>query len=176
MHANIPMCSIHNVNHSPQSVLAVSPTSSHPARGFSLAEVTIALGLVAFALVALFGLLSTALQVSKKSKTELQAAQIAFTLLTTRRAAPLVELAEHPLPPLNQTNSGIRQKWLDRSGRVVSSRNDAYFGVSYEIEPISENTAKVYLAVMRPPLEGANYEPLNKAEESFETTTYVRLK
>ncbi len=151
--------------------------SSVARKGFSLIEVMIALGVVVFALVALCGLLSSGLKVARQAKTELFAAQVASSLLAERRAAPLATMpATHPLPPLTNSPAGLQTALLDRSGRVASSGSQAYYSLFYEIVPSNEGIARVFVALVHPPQSSGNYQAIPKAEENYETTTYIRYK
>ncbi len=62
----------------------------HPP-GFSLVEVVLALGICAFVLVALIGLFSTGLRTGRESEEQVQAANLASQILTTRFAAPATD-------------------------------------------------------------------------------------
>jgi len=153
---------------------SVTPTLSP---GFSLVEVMIALGVVVFALVALCGLLSSGLKVARQAKTELFAAQIASSILAERRAAPLAAMsAVNALPPLSNSTAGLQNVRLDRSGKVAAGAGDAYYSLLYEIIPSDEGIARVFVALIHPPQTAGNYTAIPKAEEHYETTTYIRYK
>lgn len=57
--------------------------------GFTLVETVLALGLVAFALVSLTGLLLLSLKTNRESMEQVKAANLAATMLSQRRAAPV---------------------------------------------------------------------------------------
>lgn len=141
-------------------------------RAFSLIEVTIALGVVVFALVALFGLLSNGIKVSRQSRTELMAAQVASAILAERRSAPTATLLDNPIDPL--TNSiPLQNVSLSRSGRKTST--DPYYSLRYKVDILSPRLCRVYLALSHPARGGASYSDIAQAEESYETTSYIRL-
>ncbi len=142
--------------------------------GFSLTEVVIALGLVVFALVALFGLLSSGLNISRDSKSEMFSAQMVSTLLAERRSLPTNDQLASPILPLNVSSGGLQTRFLDRNGEVVS-RDLAYAGLAFEIEPLDSSTARLYVAVAQPPPKEATHAAYASAREHFEVTTYVRL-
>lgn len=158
----------HNIN--------LSPTSAHR-QAFSLVEVSLALAVAAFVLVAILGLLSNGIQMSHQSKAELQSAQVASSLLAVRRAAPTLELPECPLPALTNAVTALQSLFLDRTGRKTPSFDKAYYSMFYTIEPLSNRTARIYLSLTHPPVPNAagGYGAISKAEEFYETTTYVRL-
>jgi len=149
--------------------------------GFSLIEVTIAMGVVAFTLVALLGLLSTGLKVARQAKGELIAAQVASSLLNERRSAPLAQLDNNPLPQLTNSTASLQQALLDRSGLKTASTADAYYSVFYDVKldtnsaGTSTNGARIYLALTHPAQTGSGYTNIAKASERYETTTYIRL-
>ncbi|NJK91502.1 MAG: hypothetical protein HC904_06570 [Blastochloris sp.] len=64
--------------------------------GFSLIEVTLALGVMAFSVTVLIGLLSASLKTNKESMEQVKAANLAATMISQRRATPL---NTDPLPP-----------------------------------------------------------------------------
>ena len=146
---------------------------------FSLIEVTLSLGILAFALLAIFGLLSNGLLVSKQARTEMLAAQVASSILAERRVTPLAALTNNPLPPLTTSSGGLKSTTLDRSGKPSSS--EPYFSLFYEVEPLDtinpqdSRVARVYLALAHPVQTGASFTDLAKAGERYETSTYIRL-
>ncbi len=153
-----------------------SATASLPRiQGFSLIEVMIALGVAVFALIALCGLLSSGLRVARLARTELFAAQVASTILAERRAAPLAAMPSSPLPPLTNAAPGLQRVLLNQAGQAASA-TDAYYSLVYEIAPAGDDLARVFIALSHPPQTGSDYLGIARAEENFETTTYVRLR
>lgn len=70
-------------------VLAFFVRSEHlSAKGFSLVEVTLALGVVAFALVAVLGLFGSSLRAAKESHEDTKLADIAVTIANMLREDP----------------------------------------------------------------------------------------
>lgn len=159
-------------------IMAFTPPATASRKAFSLVEVTLALGVAAFVLVAILGLLSNGIQMSHQSKAELQSAQVASSLLAIRRAAPTLELPDCPLPILTNAVPTLQSLLLDRAGRKVSSLDKGYYSMFYTIEPLGGRTARVYLSLTHPPVPNAaeGYRAISKAEEFYETTTYVRLR
>ena len=147
--------------------------------GFSLIEVTIAIGVVVFAMIALLGLLSTGLKVARQAKGELVAAQLASSILTERRTAPLATLENNPLPALTASLTNLQRKLLDRSGLQTASAANAYYGVYYtialDVNGSVTNGAQVFLALTHPVRPGTSYSDIAQSSERYETTTYIRL-
>ncbi len=83
----------------PRRLLASRRTASVAA--FSLVEVVVALGIFTFALVAIIGLFVTGLNTNKESSDQIQAANFASLLISSRRALPTNVIANFALPPLN---------------------------------------------------------------------------
>lgn len=93
-----------------------------PSRGFSLIEVTIALGIVAFAVVAILGLLPTGLNTLRHSMDETIQAQI---LQTISGRAVIADFENLQAP----------QTWyFDDEGIPVSGAAESYFTVTTESE------------------------------------------
>lgn len=149
--------------------------SSSRIQGFSLIEVMIALGVAVFTLIALCGLLSTGLKVARQAKTELFAAQVGSTILSERRAAPLADMPSCPLPVLTNAPAGLQRALLNEAGKTASA-SDAYYSLLYEIAPVGDGTARVFLALSHPPQTGNTYQAISKGEENYEATTYIRWK
>ena len=74
-------------------------------RGFSLTEVVLALGIFAFAVVALLGLLTVALSSSQESGERLAASNLAAEIIGKRRSSPDAELAGFVLPRLTDVSA-----------------------------------------------------------------------
>jgi len=94
-------------------------------KGFSLVEVTLALGLCAFTLVALLGLLPVALN-SARSATEIS------------RSAKAIEHMASELSQSRFTNvvgMANQTRYFDYDGLVTTNTNDAYFTVRATIVP-----------------------------------------
>ncbi len=87
------------------------------ARAFSLVEVSLALGVVAFALVGLLGLFPAGLAASRDNANETRAAQLAQSVFTTLRGQPLASAelggAVLDLTASNQTTLYAAQDGLE---------------------------------------------------------------
>jgi type II secretory pathway pseudopilin PulG len=143
--------------------------------GFSLIEVMIAMGIVVFVLIALLGLLSSGLKVSGQAKTELEAAQLASSLINLRRAAPTGSLQDCPLPSLTNAAPTLQHLFLDQTGRVSNTQADAYYDLCYTISP-GEGAARIFLSLSHPARNNTTtFAAIGKSDVHFETVTYVRL-
>jgi Tfp pilus assembly protein PilV len=156
-------------------------------RGFSLVEVTIALGIFVFAGFALIGLLAVALQNNSDSKQRLQAATIAEFICSTRRACPTTDLStlqpNFPLPTLvTSANNYSTPAYLTWNGSATTLANgDARFGLIYSISvptgyappppPTTPSKATVYLYIYWPALA----PPSSATTGHFELTTTMAL-
>jgi uncharacterized protein (TIGR02598 family) len=86
---------------------------------FTLVEVVVALSIFSFALVAIVGLFMVGLNTSKESSDQIQEANFASLLISTRRALPTNVIANFALPPLNVLYSSAGT-YLTNSAGVAS--------------------------------------------------------
>jgi len=152
---------------------------------FSLVEVVVALAVVVVAGFGLIGLLAAGMQNTQDSRQQLQAATIAESLCTTRRAAPTNDFttvqANFPLPVLTQaTNNFSSTTYLTWDGQQTNSAN-AHFGLLYKIAPTfysvpSGNTtagvSTVYMCFYWPALASST----NTSVGHFEVTANFPLQ
>jgi type II secretory pathway pseudopilin PulG len=153
---------------------------------FSLVEVVLALGVFVFAGFALTGLLSVGLQSSRDSNEQLQAANIAEFICSTRRAVPTTDLStlqpNFPLPALTNSVTTPTTVGLTWDGMQTPFITDptARFGLIYTIIPTlypvpagntSTGVSTVYLCLYWP----AHASPTNAANGHFEVTTTFAL-
>lgn len=131
--------------------------------GFSLIEITIAIGIMSFALLSLVGLTSIGMQRSGDSRKLQEAATVANRILQMRRSAPeavavgtLFDPTTFPLPPL--TTSVAQTNYLTVSGALAASATspDAIYGLAITIDaPAADQrsivTSKVALIIFWPP-------------------------
>lgn len=129
------------------------------ARAFSLVEVTLALALLVFALVALLALLPNGLASSLDASRQTAAASVACHVLTDLRAA-----AQKPAPQtsaiygVNLTNE-ISRFWVDSSGTVQPGAETAEFLVEISCNPVpADGNARTGVVRMRWPAGAA--EPM----------------
>lgn len=148
---------------------------------FSLVEVTLALGVVSFALLSLVGLTMVGMQRSADSRKLQEAAELANRFLQMRRAAPaanapgtLFDPAVFPLPPLTsiaagQTNS--QTNYLTSSGAKLASATapGAVYGLATSVSSPADalSPAKISLEIFWPP--GAT----NATRQSYFLTTEI---
>lgn len=106
------------------------------AAAFSLTEVVLALGLVAFVLVGILGLFTTGLRSVTDSERRIEAANLASALINQRVAQPNQVIAGSPLPvielsalPTNAAGSTQSLGFVDGDGKVVSQPGAARFRI-----------------------------------------------
>lgn len=92
--------------------------------GFSLAEVAISLGIVAFALTAIVGLLSATVKTSKSSMNDMLVSEMASDLVNTLRKQSFLTISSNP-PSVFFDVSGKRINGVDATTGVISSMTDA---------------------------------------------------
>jgi uncharacterized protein (TIGR02598 family) len=164
---------------------------SRPNRAFSLVEVTLTLGIAAFCLLALFGLLPIGLNSNRASVTQSGAANIATALAADLRGTPLpTQTNANPTSPqykisIPATGSAPIQTIFFRTngnpagkvGAAADPTQDPFYRAMLEIgkEPTSNGTAtKVHVLVTWPALgdRTANTAPKNFSG-SFETVIFL---
>ena len=89
----------------------------HFGAGFSLVEVTLALGVAAFCLLALFGLLPLGLQANQNSISQTAAASVLSSVIADLRATPRTSLTSSQYGITFGTAKSI---YFDREGRAVT--------------------------------------------------------
>jgi len=134
---------------SPRKLLGHRPDSG----GFSLVEVVMALGILAFAITALLGAFAVGMNTDRESIEELEATHILQSIIAERRANPTLTNTNMLLPVLN-TNS-IRTSYnaisLDEIGRVQQGARNGKFGLLYSVAPSpNTNSASIYCAIYWP--------------------------
>jgi type II secretory pathway pseudopilin PulG len=144
-------------------------------RAFSLVEVVLALGLISFALVTILGLFSIGVKINKESSDQIQAADLASRILALRRALPISNDSNLPIPPLTNTVliTNSQPILVAISGTTVTNNvptSDIY-NLNYRISPASTtNLMNVYLLLWGPP--GAA-EPTNNPSGYYEVSTQI---
>jgi Tfp pilus assembly protein PilV len=147
-------------------------------QAFSLVEVVLALGICAFVLIAMLGLLSTGLQSSKDSEDQIQAANVASLLISTCLANPTNSPANFAIPSSALTNGyanaypgGINFIGVD--GNLTNVSNAAYvITCQAGTNTISGSSlAQVYLMLTWP----ARATPSNVTVRRYEISTYIPL-
>ena len=148
-------------------------------RAFSLIEVVLALGICAFALVALFGLLGAGLQTNRDSEDQIQAANLMSMLVSTRMTAPTAAIANFAIPSSAMTNAygnaySGGTNFIGFDGKLT---NSAY--AAYQITcragtngMTGSGMAQVYLMLSWPP----QVNTTNALAKHYELLTYIPLR
>src|ERR1700674_3846005 len=89
----------------------------HFSAGFSLVEVTLALGVAAFCLIALFGLLPLGVQTNQSSISQTAAASVLSSVVADLRATPKTSLTS---PQYDITFGTAKLLYFDGEGRAVT--------------------------------------------------------
>jgi len=89
----------------------------HFLAGFSLVEVTLALGVAAFCLLALFGLLPVGLQANQNSISQTAAASVLSSIIADLRATPKTSLTSSQY---DITFGAEKSLYFDGEGRAVA--------------------------------------------------------
>ncbi|MEI8340006.1 MAG: prepilin-type N-terminal cleavage/methylation domain-containing protein [Verrucomicrobiota bacterium] len=121
--------------------------------GFTLIEVALAVGIFAFAGVALIGLFSIGLKNNRDSIEELEATTLSQSLLNIRKVSPTMVLPNFALPPLDQPaeTPPASPVFLAADGTLANSAATARFGLIYRIRPVTAAlTSSVYLCLYWP--------------------------
>jgi type II secretory pathway pseudopilin PulG len=140
-------------------------------------EVVVALGIFTFALVAIVGLFVTGLNTNKESSDQIQAANFASLLISSRRALPTNVIANFALPPLNVAYS-TTGTFLTNSGGVAAdgtTNETPTYNLFYQAGTntvTGSHLALVHLVVWSP-LSAAL--PTNNPGSRYEITTQVAL-
>jgi uncharacterized protein (TIGR02598 family) len=150
---------------------------------FTLVEVVIALGIFSFAIVAIVGLFAVGIDTNKESSEQIQAADVASLLISTRRAVPTSTIANFALPPLNVQYSSTgtyltNESGVATDGTLTGARTYNLFyqiGTNYQTganPATGTHLALVHLMLWWPT---ASPMPLNNAGNRYELTTQVVL-
>ncbi len=107
---------------------------------FSLVEVVLALGVVSFAIVAIFGLIPTGLQTSHSSQDETRAAQLAQAILSSMASQAPTQFASVQLPlndnstaptfNLSSTSTATIQFYASNDGKLVSAAANSTYAIT----------------------------------------------
>jgi uncharacterized protein (TIGR02598 family) len=144
---------------------------------FTLVEVVVALGIFSFALVAIVGLFMVGINTSKESSDQIQAANFASLLISSRRALPTNAIANFALPPLNVPYSSAGTYLTGNSGVAAdgTTTGTPVYNLFYQVG--TNNAAGPHLAqvhlVLWWPITAAM--PTNNPSSRYELTTQVAL-
>lgn len=147
------------------STLIRRPISLCGHRGaFSLVEVTFAVGIAAFVLVALLGLMMVGIDASRRASEDTTVAALAGTIIAELRSGDYGTNVSSP-----------PARYFDYRGKSMATTNDAYFRCQIETFPLQTNSflpgvpsdvskgVRVRLSFYWPPSK-------SQPEEIFETT------
>ena len=159
-----------------------SPSSVCISKGFSLIEVTLALGIIAFAMIPLVGLLSTGLNIQKQAIDQARAVQVQSSATSAIWGVRKTTSGGEFLPPLQSVNVGAGQSqlgWteqgtfvpesdtsLDRRGSVVILQPTA---------PTQVQSRSAYISVAWPASARWVSGKWTNAEGSVETVVYFNI-
>lgn len=139
------------------------PPAGQRPRGFSLVEVTLALGIAAFCLLTLFGLLPTGINIVQKASEETIALNRASALLADVKATPATSSLSTrygmDLTGASSAGTTLPEFLLDEQGNPVGKTSGAArYRVGYRISAPSSQPlgARVYLRVSWPGLASAS--------------------
>jgi len=159
----------------PRKTFSLLPINT---RAFSLVEVVVALGICTFVLFAMVGLLGTGLQSGKDSEDQIQAANMASLLISTRVAAPTNSIANFAIPESAMTNGyssayAAGTNYLGYDGKTTNAASASY-RIVYQAGTnamTGSAVSQVYLMLSWP----AQANPANAAVRSYELLTYIPL-
>jgi uncharacterized protein (TIGR02598 family) len=148
-------------------------------RAFSLVEVVLALGLCTFVIVGLVGLLSVGIQSGKDSEDQIQAANMASLLISTRSAAPTNYITNFGIPVTAMTNSygnafTAAVNYIANDGTLTNATYAAY-QITCQAGTNSQTgseAAQVYLMLSWPPQANV----ANGTARHYELLTYIPLQ
>jgi Tfp pilus assembly protein PilV len=129
-------------------------------RAFSLVEVVLAIAVCSFALIAILGLFTTGLQSTRESEQQIQAANLASTLISMRMATPTNDIPNLPnfaIPTAALSNLFAPvysvPTYVGSDGQTTTVANAAYL-ISCQAGTNSNtgnNMAQVYIMLSWPP-------------------------
>jgi len=144
----------------PQSACASATAARRlPRDAFSLVEVVVAIGVVAFVLIAIFSLTTVSLKVNRDAVEQMQAANILTATLRMRRAFPFetstsTDVGRLALGSLsNASPAGVYfTNWVNASGQTTTSNSlDAAFRVLSQVTTNSvTRSSQVFLRMEWP--------------------------
>lgn len=119
--------------------MKLSPSLRHNARrGFSLVEVTIALGIASFCLLGIVGMLPVGLSSKRDSTASLLASGVVNSVVTDLHSLDSSTSATTtPAFKFDLANSGVQTRFLDKDGQDVGTswQPDAIYRLSVKLTP-----------------------------------------
>lgn len=113
----------------------------HQCAGFTLVEVTLALGLAAFGLLAIYALLPAGMNSEADSMRTTAAASLASAIVADLQGAPLIPSGATSATPrygLNPTKQGTQLLYLKGEGSKVVSAGEADFRATVSLLPAAD--------------------------------------
>ncbi len=150
---------------------------------FSLVEVVFAIAICSFVLIAILGLFTTGLQSTKESGEEIQAANLASTLVSLRMAAPtnnIVALPNFAIPASAMMNAyagaypgNVSTSYVGMDGQTTTAANAVYaITCMAGTNTLTGNgISQVYLMLSWPPQVNAS-----SAAGRYELTTFIPIR
>lgn len=129
------------------------PAKNH--RAFSLVEVAIAMGIVAFAIVSLIGLMGVSLDAGRRANDDTQVAMLARKALGQFLTTPYSSLSNQVI-------------YFDQEGELLSSSADAYFECDTKVNDTGVHGGVTVTMTFRWPV-GASHQPTSAYEQVFPT-------
>lgn len=113
-------------------------------KGFSLVEVVLALGVAAFALLAIISLLPAGLKSARESIDESRAITLLGKVIADRQTSPSSNASiQYQLPPLGLTETNVI--FVTENGEKVATPDQARYRVSYAALPVNSDRKDPYL-------------------------------
>jgi uncharacterized protein (TIGR02598 family) len=144
---------------------------------FTLVEVVVALAIFSFALMAIVGLFFVGIDTNKESSDQIQAANFASMLISTRRALPTSSINNFALPPLNVAYSSngtylTNNAGVAADGTVTGTRAYNLYYQAGTNSVTGTHLAQVHLMLWWPI---ASAMPINNPGNRYELTTQIAL-
>ena len=137
---------------------------SHPEDSFSLVELTLALGVASFCLIALFGLIPIGIRTSQDAILETASASILSAVIADLRATPKTVTTS---PQFGVTFSSPTTLYFDSEGRSATSTNSRHrLTIAFPANPAGTSAATfAHLKVSWPaPVDPATTPPAGFVE------------
>ena len=149
-------------------------------KAFSLVEVVLAIAICSFVLIAILGLFTTGLQSTRESEQQIQAANLASTLISLRTASPTNNIAALPnfaIPTTAMTNAYgpayAGNVYVGPDGQTTTLANAVYLITCQAgTNTMTGNgISQVYLMLSWPPQAA-----VTSAAGRYELTTYIPIR
>lgn len=113
-------------------------TRNLPRRAFSLVEVVLALGVISFAIVAILGMVPTALQTGHSAQDETRATQIAQTIFSALASQASTNFTNIQFPLADGSNPNLSASssptspnlYVDNNGKIIATAAGATYAIT----------------------------------------------